>query len=192
MLSDAAKNLMLDALDATHVAAHSGFPNFAGNNELSGGSPAYARKSITFGAAASGIKASSNVPEIDAPADVHWLSLWTALSGGSLRDYAPCGADPKRYEVNVTTNKILLNAHPYSDDDTIVFYGGTPPGGLTEGTTYYVVNSATDDFEVSATQGGAAIDITNVGDDDVKVSIIVPQPFPTQGVLKVNDYDLSL
>jgi len=40
---------------------------------------------------------------------------------------------------------------------------GTMSGGLTAGVWYYVVNAATDDFKVSLTDGGTAIDITSAG-----------------------------
>jgi hypothetical protein len=39
----------------------------------------------------------------------------------------------------------------------------TLPAGLAEDTTYWVVNTATDEFKLSATQGGAAVNITAFG-----------------------------
>lgn len=50
-------NAMLDAIGITHVSLHSGFPGTGGANEISGGSPAYARGAITFGAAAASERA---------------------------------------------------------------------------------------------------------------------------------------
>jgi hypothetical protein len=53
---------------------------------------------------------------------------------------------------------VSLTAHGLSNDDPVVFSTtGALPTGLTAGTVYYVVNAATDTFEVSATVSGAAI-----------------------------------
>lgn len=55
--------------------------------ELSGGSPAYARKAIAFNAAAGGsIDDSTNGAIIDVPAGatVDWIGLWSAVTAGTL------------------------------------------------------------------------------------------------------------
>ena len=53
---------------------------------------------------------------------------------------------------------VSLTAHGLSNDDPVVFSTtGALPTGLTAGTVYYVVNAATDTFEVAATVGGASI-----------------------------------
>lgn len=53
---------------------------------------------------------------------------------------------------------VSLTAHGLSNDDPVVFTtSGALPTGLTAGTVYYVVNKNTDDFQVSATVGGSAI-----------------------------------
>jgi hypothetical protein len=41
--------------------------------------------------------------------------------------------------------------------------GGTLPTGLAASTTYYVINPTTNTFQLSATQGGSAIDLTAAG-----------------------------
>jgi hypothetical protein len=65
--------------------------------------------------------------------------------------------------VDATTDKITLAAHFLSLNDTVRFSAAVMPTGLTAGTTYYVVNKATNDFKVAATLGGSAIDITTNG-----------------------------
>lgn len=88
ILTTAGKNVALDGVGTaiTHVALHSGDPGATGaNNEISGGSPAYARRAITWNAAASGNLDSSAAPEFDVPGGTtvsHW-SGWTASSGGT-------------------------------------------------------------------------------------------------------------
>ena len=84
-----AKNVMLDALGAVavRVAAHTGDPGAANqaDNEVSGGSPAYARKAIAWSAASAGSAAQNGDVVIDIPASttVSWLSLWN--SAGTVR-----------------------------------------------------------------------------------------------------------
>lgn len=53
---------------------------------------------------------------------------------------------------------VTWTAHGLANGATVVLSTtGALPTGLTAGTTYYVVNSATDTFELAATSGGASI-----------------------------------
>ena len=87
-LNETAKNLMLDALTAVavYVSAHSADPGATGTNELAGGSPAYARKSITWNAASSANADSSNQPvfDIEAGDTVAYVGLWSAVTAGTF------------------------------------------------------------------------------------------------------------
>jgi transcription elongation factor len=87
-----ARNAMLDALGAlcTRIALHSGDPGGANSatNELTGGSPAYARKAIAWNAAGSptpGSMDDSTAPVFDVPAaaTVSWISGWN--TAGTVR-----------------------------------------------------------------------------------------------------------
>lgn len=80
--SVAAKNKMLDALGVTVVSLHSANPGSTGANELSGGSPAYARKSITQATAAAGATAASTQPVFDVPAGstVAFVGYWSGAT----------------------------------------------------------------------------------------------------------------
>ena len=85
--SDSAKNSMLTALGAiaTYASLHSGDPSTTGANELTGGTPAYARQPVTFGSASGGEMAESNQPVFDVPAGfVLYVGYWTAVSGGTF------------------------------------------------------------------------------------------------------------
>lgn len=81
-LTTAGQNLMLDALGA--ASTYVGLSN--AGTELTGGSPAYARQAITFGAAAAGSMAMSggtrqfNVP---ASSTVNQFDLYSALAAGT-------------------------------------------------------------------------------------------------------------
>jgi len=80
------KNAMLNALGAlaVFVSLHSADPGESGTNELTGGSPTYARKAITWNAAASGSMDDSNVPVFDVPAAgvVLYVGFWSLVTGG--------------------------------------------------------------------------------------------------------------
>lgn len=86
-LSVTGKNLMLDALGAVAVFAslHTADPGASGTSELAGGSPAYARKAITWNAAASGNLDNNANPTFDVPAGstITHFGLWSASSGGT-------------------------------------------------------------------------------------------------------------
>jgi hypothetical protein len=58
---------------------------------------------------------------------------------------------------------ITLNSHTLVNGNAIKFGGTAAPGGLTAGTTYYVVGAATNTFQVATSPGGSAIDITSTG-----------------------------
>jgi hypothetical protein len=98
-LSDAGKHIALNALmKGTNPAKfvelaslHDGDPGTTGANELTGGSPAYARKAIAFNNASSGASDdSTNGITFDVPAgsDVSHAGLWasdgTFLGGGAV------------------------------------------------------------------------------------------------------------
>lgn len=62
------------------------------------------------------------------------------------------------------TNTITSAGHGLSDGDVLLLTtSNTLPAGLSTATPYFVINSATDTFELSLTSGGAAVDITDTG-----------------------------
>ncbi len=85
------KNYMLDQLGgvALYGSLHTANPGSTGASEITGGSPAYARKSLTWNAAANGAKTLSNTPTFDIPAGttVAYFGLWSAASGGTYYGY---------------------------------------------------------------------------------------------------------
>lgn len=87
-LNDTSKNLMLDQLAtvAVYASLHTADPGTTGTSEVTGGSPAYARKSITWNSAATGNLDSSNQPVFDVPGSttVTHAGLWSAVSAGTF------------------------------------------------------------------------------------------------------------
>lgn len=71
---------------ATYGSLHSGAPGDTGANEITGGSPAYARKAVTWNAAASGSLDSSNAPVFDVPSGttVAHVGFWDAVTAGNF------------------------------------------------------------------------------------------------------------
>lgn len=60
-----------------------------------------------------------------------------------------------------TPGVVTWNAHGLQNGDQVVLTtSGALPTGLTAGTTYYVVNQATNTFQLAATPGGTAINTT--------------------------------
>ena len=87
--STTGKNYMLDQIGtvSTYMSLHDADPGTAGTTaELSGGSPAYARKAITWAAASGGTKAISGTITFDVPAarGATHVGLWSAVTGGTF------------------------------------------------------------------------------------------------------------
>jgi hypothetical protein len=92
-LVTAALNQMLDALDETTAAPASGIAYLSlhtdvigsgSTGEVTGGSPAYARKAVTWNAAGSGSKAISGTVVFDVPATtVRRVGLFSAVTAGT-------------------------------------------------------------------------------------------------------------
>ena len=84
-----ARNVGADAIAAacTRLALHSGDPGGANSatNELSGGSPAYARKAVAWSAASGGVaQQNGNVTfDVEGGDTVSWISGWN--TAGTVR-----------------------------------------------------------------------------------------------------------
>lgn len=203
LLSATAKNSMLDALDesvssgAKYGSLHTAY-SATGANEVSGGSPAYARKALTWAAAGSGAKAlAATLPVWDVPSgiDVSWIGYWDAVTVGNFLGMGPNGGGPlKRFLVptgDLATDVLESPAHGFVNGDTVVMWapsGG--PTGLAVGTIYFVVSATTDTLKLSATSGGSAIDVTAIGSGFLQK--IVVEHFAGQGTLTVSSVSLDM
>lgn len=188
MITDTTVNAMLDAVTLDLASLHTAY-SASGANEVTGGSPAYAKKAITMAAAGSRARANGTNPVFDVPAaaTVRFIGLWTN-AGTVFRGMFANGGTEKGFQVDLTNNRILCESHGLVNDDKVVFYGGTVPTGLTEGTVYFVVGNTASDpdyFQVALTSGGAAIDITAQPAAQCKFSKIVEETFAAQGTFTV-------
>lgn len=202
--ANAAKNLMLDALDesiatgAKFGSLHTAYSS-TGSNEVTGGSPAYARKSATWAAAASGAKATSASMVFDIPASttVRWVGFWDASTAGNFLGMTPNGGGtPQGFVANsadVTSDTLDCVAHGFSNGNSVVVWAvpGDPlPTGLAEGTVYYVVGATTDTLQLSATSGGSAINITAIGAGFLQR--LVEEAFGAQGTHTISSASMTL
>lgn len=144
-----------------------------GGTEVTGGS--YARKSVTnnttnFPNAAGGSK--SLAVQQDFPqATADWgtvvaFGLFDAASSGNLLYWGWLGSDAGKVFTATVADTLTAPGHSLVNNDQVrvmAIPGATLPAGLSAGTTYFVVNVSGDTFQLSATQGGAAIDITASG-----------------------------
>lgn len=195
--STTGKNIMLDALTIDLVSLHSGHPGALGtSNELSGGSPPYARQPVTVGAAAAGSRDTTSQPVLNVPAgsEVAVIGLWTN-AGSVFLGWAPNGASgntPQAGYANAADNTINSAAHGLSNGNRvfIMSLADNLPSPLSESTLYYVVSATDDSFQVSLTQGGAAISIATDGDLIFQRCIV--ESFAQQGTFTVQDADIGL
>jgi hypothetical protein len=207
-----ALNVLLDALDEsvtqiTHVGVHTltdpGTGTTANAGEATGGSPAYARQAVTWGASASALKTNTGALTFDVPAGTYgYFTFWNASTGNTTnyRGYTPFGGSNAlkgfaTVDTTLTNDQLNAPAHGMADNDRVILanvLGTTLPTGLTEGTVYYVVNSATNTFKVSTTSGGAAVDITAVAGGQVYWQRVVPEVFAAQGQITVAVSALTL
>lgn len=196
-LTDAGRNAGLDGLAAVagFASLHSGDPSTTGANELSGGSPAYARKAVTWAASATGQKSNSAGLTFDVPAStVAYIGLWSALSAGTFYGYYPAGGfTPMAATIDAATDVFTSFAHGLANTQQVLVYDIMTSGlstGFTEGTIYFVINATTDTFQLSTTSGGAASTVT-VSMECV-VHRILPEVFAAQGQYAVNTSQLVL
>lgn len=85
-MNNALKNAMLSHAGSLvgYMSLHTEYPASTGN-EISGGSPAYARKAVTWNAAANGSMIASNQPVFDVPASttIKAVGFWSAATSGT-------------------------------------------------------------------------------------------------------------
>lgn len=177
-----------------YLSAHTAFST-TGTNEVTGG--AYARKLMGWDAATGRIADNTDAETLDIPAatTVRWLGRWSAVTVGTFYGMVPNGSTKGLVcVVKSGDNTVHAAAHAFVLNDTVTFLAvdGTVPTGITEGTVYHVIGTPnTDDFQVSATQGGAALSITATA--GCIVSDITEEVFGGAGTLDLaaGDFDLK-
>lgn len=196
--TDTAKGTMLQALATAwaFTSAHTAWPGMTGTSEVTGGAPPYARGAQTFGAPSAGNIHNASNPALNIPGGttVKFVGGFSLLTGGTFAGGVPLGGGiPKPFTAQAATDVVTCEAHGFTNGTRVVIFGtqGTGlPGGLVEGSDYYVVSSTTNSFQLALTSGGGAIDLT--ADGAGFITTIVPEVFGAQGTLTVTSLDLNL
>lgn len=171
-------------------------------NELTGGSPAYARQAVTWSAASGGSKTDASVAgafNVPAGSTVAFVGLFPGLS--ATTNFAGMGPNDAgtQYAFTATLASPCVFTAPgssYSNGNTVVLFpgaGGTLPTGspgFVAGTVYYVVSASGATFELSATSGGSAINSSAVGSGIVQALTL--ETFGAQGTFTLSSETLSL
>lgn len=190
-VNDTGRNAMLTGglgNAVTHLSLHTADPGTTGANEATGGSPAYARKGVSWAAASGGQRASSNSQTFDVPAGSYpYVGFWDALTAGNFYGYAPNGNFAPQVGTVANTGDVVTSyGHGLANDNRVLVFdiqAAGVPTGLTEGTVYWVVGVTANTFQLSATQGGAAVAIS--ADGEIGFHQIVPETFGGQGQLSL-------
>jgi hypothetical protein len=202
--STSAENQMLDALNGgsptsiiAYASLHTAYSS-TGTNEVTGGSPAYARQAVTWSSASAGSKSSASVAgafNVPGGTTVLYAGLWSAASSGTFAGMGPLGAGTT-YAFTCTNASPGVFTAPgtsYANGNTVVVFAGagaTLPTGITAGTLYYIVSASGATFELSATSGGTAINTSSTG-----AGIVIsctPETFGGQGTYTLVSDVLSL
>lgn len=182
-LTTTGKNNLIDVTSFTHAGAYTDL----GTTEVAGGS--YARQSITWAAASGGSRANSAQLTIPIPAGttVQAVGVWDALSAGNSQGFWQIGSTLRgTATVKAVDETFTSHAHGLSTDDRIFFAGvagESLPTPLSATTLYFVLAAGltADEFTVSTTSGGAAVNVT--ADGEVAWFVTVPQTFSIAGNL---------
>lgn len=97
-----------------------------------------------------------------------WFSVGVAGSGASkILRRGPLGSRLGPFTGATTDTITIPGLTGLAVDDRIVFLpvdGSSVPAGITAGVAYWVKTVSSNDITISATQGGATLDITTAGD----------------------------
>lgn len=208
--SDQAVRVMLDALDesaaegCTHVSLHTLYSATGTPNEVTGGSPPYARLPITWDAASGRSKAKNASPavvfNVPAGTTVRWVGFWDAVTVGDFKGMVPNGGGVTQpFTVNaagVTSDTFDAPSHGFVAGNSVVLWltntAEPLPTPFVEGTVYWVIAAGltADAFQLSATSGGSVLGITAAGAGFAQR--IVEEVFGAQGTHTISSATMTL
>lgn len=178
---------------ATWIALTSDVPTSAGGTELVvGTSPGYARVQATMIRTAVGVSKNNAILTFPTPTGI-WLQakgflIYDASSAGNVLYFGELLASPQVIEsVNAGTDFVTITAHGLVNNQVIRFRtdgNGALPAGLASGTPYYIVNKTANTFQVSLSQGGSVVDITDAGTDTLRIFLDYYQTANTTSVIQ--------
>lgn len=177
-IANLADNAASSPLTSLYGSLHATDPGEAGDQTTGEVSyTGYARQAIarttggfTVSANVVSLAAAVNFPVGSAGAQTtaFYFAFGTAVSGaGKILYSGPIGTNLGPFTTTTADTFTLPGLSGLAVDDRIAFFavpGSTLPTGVTEGTVYWVKTVSGDAVTVSATQGGATLDVTAVGD----------------------------
>lgn len=188
MFTNSHRDAILDVMDGVTLTAFTPFcglitalTDFRAGTVTEASYTGYGtRPSVSFGAVANtsptGGRQKANDALVTFPQntggnqDVIGWGIWTAATAGTLKAIGWLDADPPILGVgsDTTTEDIVAPAHGLATDQRVFVLaapGAVIPTGLAENTAYFVLAAGltTDQFRVSTTSGGAAVNITAKG-----------------------------
>lgn len=180
-LTTAGLNSAVDgvAAVATHVSALSDL----GTTESSTN-----RVAVSWNAASGGVR--DNTAQLSIPMGAGTsavaVAIHSALTVGTQYGWFQIGSTLRGAGTVVTAagDAISSNGHGLANTNRVFVRpvaGEALPSGLSAATLYFVVGATTDTFQLSLTSGGAAVDITALG--DVSWFRTVPESFGSAGNL---------
>jgi hypothetical protein len=175
-----------------HIGLHSAYPNEAGTGaELTGNG--YARVAVTNNGtnwpAYAADQKSNGTPIVFPTASGNWLeavavAVWDESVAGNMIARGWLGTDAGKLFTATTADLFTAPGHTLTNDTKVAVItvpGGTLPTGVVDGTIYFVINTSGDTFNLSATQGGGAINITAAGAGLIKA--VIPKTVQTNDTL---------
>jgi hypothetical protein len=144
-----------------------------GEDGAGGTNMAAARTSVAMAAVSGSSRSNSAQVEITLNASglARFWKVYDALTGGNFLGYSVLGnAQPQTFQLIDTTNDdFICVGHGFAAGDEVFFLREynlkALPTGITEGTPYYVISAGltANQFRVSATPGGSAVNVTAAG-----------------------------
>lgn len=168
--------------------------------EVSTSATGYARTNISAAiAAASGEAAASDTAISWGPSSATWggdvvaVGFFDASTSGNCLYYSYLISGSWVNVIGLDTDTWYSPGHGFSDDDEVVLetlgYGALPTG-MSQGTKYYVISSTTDTFSLSASQAGAAVNVTVSG--QARMAVYAPQTVTAANItVQINSGNLT-
>lgn len=176
-IANIADNAGTSPLTSLYLALHSADPGAGGNQNTNEATyTGYARVAVARTSSGFTVSGSSaNLASLESfgactgsGQTLPYWSVGTASSGaGKILYSGPVGVNKGVFTAMASSDIFTTPAYTPTNGDQVSFevaIGATLPNGITAGTVYFVVSASGTTFKVSATNGGAAIDLTTDGE----------------------------
>ena len=180
----------------THLSLHTAIPNASGSSELTGGSPAYARKPVSWGTAVTGVLPQTGSCVFNVPAStVVAVGMWDALTAGNFLGFLPSnGGTLFGYGMGRAGLPILSPGHGLVTGDSVQLAAPKPavllPTGYAADVLYKVTVNDADQFTVA--DPGTLITVIPSSSAAVLWQRYVSDVFAVQGTLTISGVQLAI